>query len=344
MTLNTASRSTDWMPCVPRSITRDRPPVWRSRWKRSDSACRWRKVRSATRRAARCCTAANTASRSSPKPEEATRSSAVAQDQRHRHSAARRAAALRRQRIDRAAVDHRHVDGRDLGRHQEQHGHDHARPRRQVAARPQIGQQRADGLPMGPTREPARGRRRARAGAGDGDLPCRGCGMLGTRLESRPRGGRRCRTALLRHMRACNNAMLPGERLAFRIGDATGGLGAPGFAAALARPARDHRRTRRAAAGGAGGFRRSRAPCPTPAFPLARRGVRRARRPGRAGAGADRPRRAARVRHRRGGRARERAGAARGRAASCGSRGGRRTRASIPASSTTWSPAGCRPG
>ena len=34
--LNTASRSTDWMPCVPRSITRDRPPVWRSRWKRSD--------------------------------------------------------------------------------------------------------------------------------------------------------------------------------------------------------------------------------------------------------------------------------------------------------------------
>ena len=32
------------MPRMPRSIARARPPVWRSRWKRSDSAWRWRKV------------------------------------------------------------------------------------------------------------------------------------------------------------------------------------------------------------------------------------------------------------------------------------------------------------
>ncbi len=38
---------------------------------------------------------------------------------------------------------------------------------------------------------------------------------------------------LLRHLRACRNAILPGLRLAFRIGDATVGWVTPGFAAVL---------------------------------------------------------------------------------------------------------------
>ena len=38
---------------------------------------------------------------------------------------------------------------------------------------------------------------------------------------------------LLRHLRACRNAILPGRRLAFRIGDATVGWVTPGFAAVL---------------------------------------------------------------------------------------------------------------
>jgi len=33
------------MPLVPRSMMRDRPPVRRSRWKRSDNSCMWTKVR-----------------------------------------------------------------------------------------------------------------------------------------------------------------------------------------------------------------------------------------------------------------------------------------------------------
>ena len=40
--------------------------------------------------------------------------------------------------------------------------------------------------------------------------------------------------AYLRHVRACNNAVLPGERLAFRIGAARVGLVKPDFAARLA--------------------------------------------------------------------------------------------------------------
>ena len=67
-------------------------------------------------------------------------------------------------------------------------------------------------------------------------------------------------------------------------------------------------------------------------------------RTGRAGAGAARPRRAAELRRPGGGRARERAGAPAGRAARCGSRAGPPTSRSTPASSTTSSPAACRPG
>ncbi len=38
----------------------------------------------------------------------------------------------------------------------------------------------------------------------------------------------------LRHVRTCNNAVLPGERLAFRIGGAQVGWVKPAFAARLA--------------------------------------------------------------------------------------------------------------
>ena len=55
------------IPRVPRSMSRVRPPVWRSRWKRSDSSCRWWKTWSATRRIARCATLTKTMSRSSLK-------------------------------------------------------------------------------------------------------------------------------------------------------------------------------------------------------------------------------------------------------------------------------------
>ena len=53
------------MPRVPRSTSRVSPPVWRARWKRSDSACRWRNTLSAIVRTARCVTLANRNSRSS---------------------------------------------------------------------------------------------------------------------------------------------------------------------------------------------------------------------------------------------------------------------------------------
>ncbi len=115
--LNTASRSTASTPLVPRSTARDRPPVCRSRWKRSDRRCRWRKVFSATMRTVRCCTLANTASRSSANPAEAMRSRPYAADQVDRHRQHR--VALGRQGIDGVAVDQRHIDGGDLGRDQE---------------------------------------------------------------------------------------------------------------------------------------------------------------------------------------------------------------------------------
>ena len=51
------------MPLRPRSSTRVSPPVLRSRWKRSDSACMCRKVISASRRTACMATLANRPSR-----------------------------------------------------------------------------------------------------------------------------------------------------------------------------------------------------------------------------------------------------------------------------------------
>ena len=72
-------------PRVPRSMSRVRPPVWRSRWKRSDSACRWRNTLSAISRTVRCVTLAKTYSRNSVKTEVDKPQQAVADDQGHRH-------------------------------------------------------------------------------------------------------------------------------------------------------------------------------------------------------------------------------------------------------------------
>ena len=53
------------MPRVPRSMSRVMPPVWRSRWKRRLSACRWRNTCSEIERAAPSVALANTSSRNS---------------------------------------------------------------------------------------------------------------------------------------------------------------------------------------------------------------------------------------------------------------------------------------
>ncbi|MNE87199.1 hypothetical protein D3C80_1843720 [compost metagenome] len=55
----------DWMPRVPRSMSRLMPPVCRSRWKRSDSACRCRNTCSAISRTALCVTLEKRISRNS---------------------------------------------------------------------------------------------------------------------------------------------------------------------------------------------------------------------------------------------------------------------------------------
>ena len=72
-TLKSMKLKRNWMPLVPRSMTRDRPPVWRSTWKRSARPCRCLKVESATERMACWPTLANSASRSSPNAWDSTR-------------------------------------------------------------------------------------------------------------------------------------------------------------------------------------------------------------------------------------------------------------------------------
>jgi hypothetical protein len=71
------------------------------------------KVRSASSRTARCWTEANSASRSSPN---------AAQDQQHRHGIGQGRAVVRRQGIDDAAIEHRDIDGGDLGQDHEHQG------------------------------------------------------------------------------------------------------------------------------------------------------------------------------------------------------------------------------
>ncbi len=60
---------------VPRSMARDKPPVCRSRWKRSDRSCRCFNTLTEMSRRARSCTLAKIMSRISVVAEEATRTS-----------------------------------------------------------------------------------------------------------------------------------------------------------------------------------------------------------------------------------------------------------------------------
>ena len=83
--LKVVKRIRNSMPCVPRSMTRLSPPVWRSRWKRSESAWRWPNTSRARLRIARCDTGAKTASRISPKRLRQHARHAVGHDQRDRH-------------------------------------------------------------------------------------------------------------------------------------------------------------------------------------------------------------------------------------------------------------------
>ncbi len=72
---------------------------------------------------------------------------------------------LRRQRIDDAAVDHRHSDGRELGEQQQAHRENDAGPGAGVALGPEIRQQRANRRHAGTL---VRGRLREAASAGRG--------------------------------------------------------------------------------------------------------------------------------------------------------------------------------
>ena len=128
------------MPLVPRSMMRDRPPVRRSRWKRSDSSCMCTKVRKASWRTACWPTRANSASRSWLKPSCTILHDIVGDDQHHR-----REQEIRQRR--RGGV----VAGQRVGRPFEEIGHDHQH---------QLGDDQKHGRPdkahleVGPVRRP----------------------------------------------------------------------------------------------------------------------------------------------------------------------------------------------
>jgi hypothetical protein len=89
---------------------------------------------------------------------------AIAGNQRYRQCQHR--PVLRRQRVDRVAVDQRHIYGGDFCRDQEHRRDDDAQMRGMLALRPKIRQQGADGgegRPLGPQHQ-----RRAGAGSGTG--------------------------------------------------------------------------------------------------------------------------------------------------------------------------------
>src|SRR6185437_6286186 len=66
MMLNTTHPRRLYTPRVPREMSRPMPPVWRSRWKRSDSSCRCRNASRPEARIARWLTRSNTVSRNCP--------------------------------------------------------------------------------------------------------------------------------------------------------------------------------------------------------------------------------------------------------------------------------------
>ncbi len=129
------------MPRWPRSTSRVRPPVWRARWKRRLSACRWRNTSSAILRTARCVTLANRNSRSSVNT---VVDSAQQRRRRRAAPAARRAARPSPvERVDDALHHQRHADVGELRRDQAgERGDDPA------LVLPEVGQQLADRRPV----------------------------------------------------------------------------------------------------------------------------------------------------------------------------------------------------
>ena len=146
-TLNTASRNTPSIPwCRGRS-----PATARRSGDRDESAATGGADggRSAMRPAARCAVARpQTPRRAIPRTRGGNAQQAVADDQRHRHR--QNPAHLRRQRVHRPAIDHRHHHRRALGDQQEGERHRHPHPRGKTVPGPQIRQQRADCLQRGP--------------------------------------------------------------------------------------------------------------------------------------------------------------------------------------------------
>ena len=167
-------------------MARDRPPVWRSRWKRSDSRCRCSKVsqRHPPHRALLHGGEHRVAQLAEAGGGDAQQ--AVADDQRERHGehrAARPSAPAHRRRAHRRSARRRSRPWRRSGTARRATTRTCAPD---VAARPEIGQQRADG----PQRRSATRRQRGRLAHG------RACGMSATRFKAP------CRTAAVLAARA----------------------------------------------------------------------------------------------------------------------------------------------
>ena len=134
------------MPLVPREMMRDRPPVRRSRWNFSDSACRWRKVRMASSRTAACPTLAKSASRNCANSHHHDAAEAIGEHQGDGH---RQEQDCRRrlvsghwpvEGIDGVFEGERRGDRDHLGDDERQESENDARLEIEPAGRPQIGQ------------------------------------------------------------------------------------------------------------------------------------------------------------------------------------------------------------
>ena len=172
------------MPRWPRSTSRVSPPVCRCRWKRSDSACRWRNTVSAILRTARCVTFANRNSRKLGEDGRRQAQQAVRDEQRERHEQHGRGLV---EAVDDLLQEQRHADVGRLGEHE-------ARDRRQHAALvlPQVRQERADRRPVAAD---ASARRSARREVRNGTGRSGACGQSSSAcsvLDRLPGGGLEC--------------------------------------------------------------------------------------------------------------------------------------------------------
>ena len=139
------------MPLVPRSMTRLRPPVWRSRWKRSDRAWRWWNTLSAMLRMARCDDRREDGVAQLAEGLRQDAGHAIGQDQGHRHGDGLRRGLA--QGIDGVLVEHRDVDVGDLGHDQQDQRHDHPAAQAGLALWPQIVADHAQNGPGAPQTE-----------------------------------------------------------------------------------------------------------------------------------------------------------------------------------------------